>query len=58
MKTTLVIAILTPALLFAVSGQIVLTFANITAILLISGLAAVTILMVYALIIDQKKAVK
>ena len=58
MKTTLVIAILTPVLLFVVSGQIVLTLANITAILLISGLAAVTILMIYALVIDQNKAVK
>jgi hypothetical protein len=58
MKTTLVIAILTPALLFAVSGQIVLTLANITAILLISGLATATILMIYVLVIDQKKGAK
>ena len=55
MKTTLAIAILTPVLLFVVSGQIVLTFANITAILLISGLATATVLMVCALTIDQKK---
>jgi hypothetical protein len=55
MKTTLAIAILTPVLLFVLSGQIVLTFANITAILLISGLATATVLMVCALVIDQKK---
>jgi hypothetical protein len=55
MKTTLIIAILTPVLLFVVSGQIVLTLANITAILLISGLATATVLMICALTIDQKK---
>jgi hypothetical protein len=39
MKALFILAALTPPLLFIVSGQIVLTVANIGAMLLIAGLA-------------------
>jgi hypothetical protein len=39
MSALFLIAVITPALLFFISGQIVLTLANIGAMLLIAGLA-------------------
>jgi hypothetical protein len=39
MKALFLTAVITPALLFAISGQIVLTLANIGALFLIAGLA-------------------
>ena len=39
MKALFILAAITPPLLFIVSGQIVLTVANIGALLLIAGLA-------------------
>jgi hypothetical protein len=39
MSALFLIAVITPALLFFISGQIVLTLANIGALLLIAGLA-------------------
>jgi len=39
MRSLFILAALTPAYLFLVSGQIVLTLANIGAMLLIAGLA-------------------
>jgi hypothetical protein len=39
MSALFILAAITPALLFMVSGQIVLTLANIGAMLLIAGLA-------------------
>ena len=47
--TTFIIAALLPAYLFIVSGQIVLTLANIGAMLLIAGLATSVIVMIAAL---------
>ena len=51
---TFIIAAILPAYLFIVSGQIVLTLANIVAILLLSGLSLSVIVMIAAL----SKAVK
>jgi hypothetical protein len=49
MSALFILAALTPPLLFIVSGQIVLTVANIGALLLIAGLATSVILMITAL---------
>ena len=46
---TFIIAALLPAYLFIASGQIVLTVANIGAMLLIAGLATSVIVMIAAL---------
>jgi hypothetical protein len=51
---TFIIAALLPVYLFIVSGQIVLTVANIGAILLLSGLSLSVVVMIAAL----SKAVK
>jgi hypothetical protein len=51
---TFIIAALLPVYLFIVSGQIVLTLANIGAILLLSGLSLSVVVMIAAL----SKAVK
>ena len=49
MSALFILAGLTPAYLFIVSGQIVLTLANIGAMLLIAGLATSIIVMIAAL---------
>jgi hypothetical protein len=49
MSALFILAAITPPLLFIVSGQIVLTVANIGALLLIAGLATSVILMITAL---------
>jgi hypothetical protein len=46
MKALFILAAITPPLLFIVSGQIVLTLANIGAMLLIAGLATSIVLMI------------
>ena len=49
MKALFILAGLTPVYLFIVSGQIVLTLANMGAILLIAGLATSVTVMIAAL---------
>jgi hypothetical protein len=49
MSALFLIAVITPALLFFISGQIVLTVANIGALLLIAGLATSMTVMIAAL---------
>jgi hypothetical protein len=49
MSALFILAALTPPLLFIVSGQIVLTVANIGALLLIAGLATSVVLMITAI---------
>ena len=49
MKSLFILAGLTPVYLFMVSGQIVLTLANIGAMLLIAGLATSIVLMIAAM---------
>jgi hypothetical protein len=49
MKALFILAGLTPVYLFIVSGQIVLTLANIGAMLLIAGLATSVVLMITAI---------
>ncbi len=49
MSALFILAALTPPLLFIVSGQIVLTLANIGALLLIAGLATSVVLMIVAM---------
>jgi hypothetical protein len=49
MSALFILAALTPPLLFIVSGQIVLTVANIGALLLIAGLATSVVLMIAAI---------
>ena len=49
MSALFILAALTPPLLFVISGQIVLTLANIGAMLLIAGLATSVILMITAI---------
>ena len=49
MRSLFILAALTPVYLFIVSGQIVLTLANIGAILLIAGLATSVVVMIAAL---------
>jgi hypothetical protein len=49
MSALFILAALTPPLLFIVSGQIVLTVANIGALLLIAGLATSVVLMIVAI---------
>jgi hypothetical protein len=55
MSALFILAALTPPLLFIVSGQIVLTLANIGAMLLIAGLATSVILMITALNSEVKR---
>lgn len=49
MSALFILAALTPPLLFVISGQIVLTLANIGAMLLIAGLATSVVLMIVAI---------
>ena len=49
MSALFILAALTPPLLFIISGQIVLTVANIGALLLIAGLATSVVLMIVAI---------
>jgi len=49
MSALFILAALTPPLLFVISGQIVLTLANIGAMLLIAGLATSIVLMIAAM---------
>jgi hypothetical protein len=49
MSALFILAAITPPLLFIVSGQIVLTVANIGALLLIAGLATSVVLMIAAI---------
>ena len=49
MSALFILAAITPPLLFIVSGQIVLTVANIGALLLIAGLATSVVLMIVAI---------
>jgi hypothetical protein len=49
MSALFILAAITPPLLFIVSGQIVLTVANIGALLLIAGLATSVVLMITAI---------
>jgi len=49
MSVLFILAALTPPLLFVISGQIVLTLANIGAMLLIAGLATSIVLMIAAM---------
>lgn len=49
MSALFILASLTPPLLFVISGQIVLTLANIGAMLLIAGLATSVVLMIVAI---------
>ncbi len=49
MSALFILAAITPPLLFIVSGQIVLTVANIGALLLIAGLATSITVMIAAL---------
>jgi hypothetical protein len=49
MSALFILAAITPPLLFIVSGQIVLTVANIGALLLIAGLATSVTVMIVAI---------
>jgi hypothetical protein len=55
MKALFILAALTPPLLFVISGQIVLTVANIGAMLLIAGLATSVVLMITAINSEVKR---
>jgi hypothetical protein len=55
MSALFILAALTPPLLFIVSGQIVLTVANIGALLLIAGLATSVVLMITAINSEVKR---